>query len=359
MKKIIIKLENSRYPVIISSDMRAFAKTVASYKLSKIAVITNKNIAKHHLRSLLSVLKKESIRCDVLHVPDGEKYKNIKTVEDICSALLKLKFDRKSGLISFGGGVIGDLCGFAASTFMRGIRFFQLPTTLLAQVDASIGGKTGVNLKQGKNMVGTFYQPELVWSNTEFLNTLPSKEWLNGFAEVVKYGVIIKKDYFEFLEKNLKLKMNKKIIDHIVYVSSLCKADVVMRDEKEIKGIREILNFGHTFGHLLESYFGYRVVQHGEAVSLGMVFACYIARKKGIFSETNRLINLLRRVNLPVVLPKRLVGSRWQEIMYSDKKFQNGIAKFVLPERIGKVRIVSGISKAALQNIINKMNADI
>lgn len=355
MRKIKVKLKKNGYHVVISNDLKAFAGSLLKYDFSKIVILTSKNIARQHLKQLSGVLKGKGLKYEVIYIPDGERAKTLSTAGKLYSSLLKAKLDRKSGLIAFGGGVVGDICGFVASTYMRGIGFIQLPTTLLAQVDAAIGGKTAVNLPDGKNIVGTFYQPELVWSSTDFLYTLPRIEWLNGFAEVIKYGIIMNKGFFEFLERSISYPPGKRDIDKIVYISSMSKAWIVSEDEKETSGIREILNFGHTFGHVLESCSGYKGVKHGQAVSIGMVFASIMAEELKMFSEKDRVVNLLTRAGLPVTLPGPLPGKKWEQILFSDKKFRKGVARFVLPVKIGKVKVVDGISLPLIRKVVKKM----
>ena len=287
-----IKLANKEpieYDIVIESLPKLSFDT-------KVAIVTNPTVSKLHLDKLLDSI--DGVEPLVIEVPDGEEYKNMDTVLSILDRLFENRFDRKSILIAFGGGVIGDMTGFSASIFQRGIDFIQIPTTLLSQVDASVGGKTGVNNRFGKNLIGSFYQPKAVYIDIDFLKTLPDREYSAGVAEVIKMAVMFDKEFFEFLETNdLKSREN---IEKMIARSVSLKAEVVNQDEKE-SGIRAVLNYGHTFAHVIENETNYSKYLHGEAVAIGMVMANKLAVKLGHLTqdEANRIENLLKKNNLP------------------------------------------------------------
>ncbi len=293
----------------------------------KVAVVSNPTVAGLHKDRLLQRLKAPQI--EWIEVPDGEEYKTMDTVLGILDRLFEAQFDRRSLLIAFGGGVIGDMTGFAASIYQRGIGFVQIPTTLLSQVDASVGGKTGVNTRWGKNLIGSFYQPEAVYIDPAFLETLPPREYAAGIAEVVKMAVMFDREFFEFLEKS-DLK-NPAVAVEMIARSVRLKADVVNQDEKE-SGVRAVLNYGHTFGHVIENETGYSRYLHGEAVAIGMVMANELATDLGLLScrEAERIRDLLQKWGLPVEYTVR-DPQAFYEHFYLDKKSMNDRIKFVLP----------------------------
>jgi 3-dehydroquinate synthase len=265
-------------------------------------------------------------------LPDGENYKSLNTAAQNYDAALEAGLDRQGIILALGGGVIGDMAGFAAATYMRGIRFVQVPTTLLAQVDASVGGKVAVNHPRGKNLIGSFYQPDLVFIDIDTLDTLPEREILSGLSEVIKYAIIADGDFFSYLEKNVNIKemRGKEFYIDIVEKSCSIKAQVVSRDERE-GNIRAILNFGHTIGHGLEAATHYQVFRHGEAVAIGMIGAACISRKMGLISplEVERIKNLITYLGLP----GHFSGINWEEIWYhmqADKKARDGNINFIL-----------------------------
>ncbi len=284
-------------------------------------------------------------------VPDGEEYKVLLWVNFIYGELLQHKLDRASALIALGGGVIGDIAGFAASTYMRGISFIQAPTTLLAQVDSSVGGKTGVNHPLGKNMIGTFYQPRLVWTDVNTLKTLPKKEFLAGMAEVIKYGVIWDEDLFRFLEDNREKihNLERDALEYIIRRSCEIKAEVVSRDERE-SGLRAILNYGHTIGHALETVTGYTTFLHGEAVAIGMHLEARLSLLSGLISdaEVKRIHSLIKAYDLPVEIPPHIDMNKIISSMQLDKKVVAGELKFILPEKIGSVSIKGVVDRARI-----------
>jgi len=318
----------------------------------KVVVVTNPTVSSYHLDYLKSKLKaKELTFCTI---PDGEEYKNIQTLEQILSACFEAKLDRKSLLIAFGGGVIGDMTGFAASIYQRGIDFIQIPTTLLAQVDASVGGKTGINNKYGKNLVGTFHQPKAVYIDPSMLKTLPKREFGAGVAEIVKMAVTFNKDFFIWLENNNLNKANN--IDIAILKSVETKAWVVSQDEKE-QGLRAALNYGHTFGHVIENETNYKTYLHGEAVGIGMCMANALAVKLDLMSNEDnlRVQKLLQKYDIPTTY-KIKNCEEFYEHFFLDKKSSNNKIKFVLPIGIGKCKITDEIKKEDVIKVLKDFN---
>ena len=320
-------------------------------------IMADERIAQGLGEPLDASLKAAGYRTSLLTIPSGEASKSIAEAERLWQALLTQHADRSSAVLALGGGVVGDLAGFVAASFARGLPLVQIPTTLLSQVDSSVGGKTAINLPQAKNMVGAFWQPALVVIDTETLTTLPKRELVSGLAEVVKYGVILSPELFAFLESNVQniLHMDGGAITHIIAQSCQAKADVVSQDERELTGLRAILNYGHTFAHALESDSGYGTYLHGEAVSIGMHLAALCARRLGRVDDdfVQRQRSLLENLQLPVRFkghdPQRL----W-ELMQNDKKVQHGSLRFVLPDRLGHVELVSDVPQSLVIEILNQ-----
>jgi len=348
MEKIRVKLGERSYDICIGSNiLKDIGLRLKAFGISrKIAIISNPTVYKLYGKKVLTAIKSAGFDVIPVIIPDGEKYKGISTVQKIYEELLKHRLDRKSALIALGGGVIGDITGFAASTYMRGIDYIQIPTTLLAQVDSSVGGKTGVNHKLGKNMIGTFYQPKLVWIDIDTLKTLPRRELLAGLAEVIKYGVIKDARFFAFLEdkRDKILGLDKKTAGHIVKRSCEIKAAVVAKDERE-SGLRAILNYGHTIGHAIETVTKYKKYLHGEAVAIGMNLEAKLAEALKLLKERDalRIKSLIDSYGLPSEMPKGINMNSLMPSMQLDKKTVAGELKFILPERIGKVKIQKGI----------------
>lgn len=306
-------------------------------------------------QTLSDHLLKAGYRTSQLTVPSGEGSKSMEQAGRLWQALLEERTDRGSAVIAVGGGVVGDLAGFIAATFARGLPLVQIPTTLLSQVDSSVGGKTGINLPTAKNMVGCFWQPSLVVIDTDTLSTLPDREFVSGLAEVAKYGVIAKPELFEYLEHHSQAILAKDAgpITHIVAESCRAKSDVVAADERETTGLRAILNYGHTFAHALESDAGYGTYLHGEAVSIGMhmaaQLACKLGRVDAAFVQRQRA--LLESLRLPVTSHQHAPEKLWA-LMQHDKKVQHGTLRFILPDRMGHVELVSGVPKEAVLEVL-------
>jgi 3-dehydroquinate synthase len=324
-------------------------------------VIADERLAPTLGQSLCDCLVSAGYRISLLTVPSGEASKSISQAERLWQAMLTERADRGSAVLALGGGVVGDLAGFVAATFARGLPLIQIPTTLLSQVDSSVGGKTGLNLPTAKNMIGAFWQPSLVIIDTDTLATLPKRELVSGLAEVVKYGVILKPDLFAYLEANVQqiLHMDSTAITHIIAESCLAKADVVAEDERETSGLRAILNYGHTFGHALEADGGYGTYLHGEAVAIGMHLAAICAQRLGrvdaAFVERQRA--LLESLQLPVRCkghdPERL----W-ELMQYDKKVHHGALRFILPDRLVHVELVADVPRKLVLEVIEAAGHD-
>jgi len=315
---------------------------------TKVAIITNPKVAGLHLGYLLSKLSAKELY--IITVPDGEEYKNQESIDIILESLFNHRFNRKSLLIAFGGGVIGDMTGYVSSIYQRGIDFIQIPTTLLSQVDASVGGKTGMNNSYGKNLIGAFHQPKAVYIDPYFLTTLPQREFGAGVAEIVKMAVTFNKDFFEFLE-------NADLTDSVVLQDAIkravqTKADVVAQDERE-HGIRAALNYGHTFGHVIENETKYKKYLHGEAVAIGMVMANKTSQKLNLMSEeeVKRVEKLLQKYNLPTTYDIDSVDT-FYETFFLDKKSSDTKITFILPVGLGDVKITDAIDAKVIKDVL-------
>jgi len=311
----------------------------------QIVLVTDRTVASHYLRVVGNGLRAAGFDLFPVIIPAGEKEKNLSRANSVFTAMLKHGIGRKAAVVALGGGVVGDLAGFVAATYQRGLPLVQIPTTLLAQVDSSIGGKTAVNHPLGKNMIGAFYQPVFVWTDARFLNTLARREIVCGLGEIIKYGVILDADLFSFIEMHLDdiLQLHPDSVTHVQGACSSLKADLVSHDERE-SGRRIILNFGHTLGHALEAAGRYRLLKHGEAVLLGMAGETFIAREMGLLSadDRERILALLRRVPLRFKAGSLRV-SGIVAAMGHDKKSVNGRKRFVLPVRIGETAVVDTV----------------
>lgn len=320
----------------------------ARQKLSHAVIITDARVERPHAETVAASLSEAGAAVDVLVVESGEQTKCVEVLSHIWSKLLELGADRKTAIVAVGGGVIGDLAGFAAATFARGLPYYQVPTTLLAQVDSSVGGKVGINLPTAKNMVGAFWQPRGVLIDTNVLKTLPDREYRSGLAEIVKYGVILDPEFFAFLEANVQPLLDRfhDVLQRVIARCCRLKADVVEGDEREETGLRAVLNYGHTFGHALESITGYDEYLHGEAVSLGMLCAGRLAQRLNrVDAEFNRR---QRRLLASLGLPVTLLDIDHEEMlaaMMHDKKVEHGKLRFVLPTKLGHVELVGDVAE--------------
>jgi len=356
MQRLSIDLGDRSYDILIGRGLRKrvgeFLKAV--FDPSQVVVITHPSINILYGEEVAENFVAQGWTTDIIEVPEGESFKNLGQVEKLYDHLLELKCDRKSVLVALGGGVIGDLVGFVAATYQRGIPFIQMPTTLLSQVDSSVGGKTAVNHPKGKNMIGAFYQPRLVVTDLETLRTLPSKEYRAGLAEIVKYGVIADARLFKFLETHYKeiLNLDHECLSHIIETSCAIKAGVVEKDERE-SHYRMILNFGHTLGHAIESLTDYSRFIHGEAVAMGMVRAAKLSHSMGKCSEEvpRRLEALLKKLDLPVEMPE-LDSSAVIESLYHDKKTMDHKIRFILVKEIGSIEIVDQMPEAEILKVL-------
>ncbi len=345
-----VNLAERSYPILLSSydlpaNFRHLLRSIDS--LSHVFIIADQAVASPYLEQVLVVASELSLRATPYLVPSGEASKSIDQLSKIWNSMLEANSDRSSIVIALGGGVIGDLAGFAAASFARGLRFIQIPTTLLAMVDSSVGGKTGINLALAKNMVGAFWQPSAVIIDTATLSTLAEREFRSGLAEVVKYGVILDPELFCYLEENVAaiLQRETQCIEHIIVRSCQLKADVVQRDERETTGLRAILNYGHTFAHAIEAATEYGRLLHGEAVSIGMTMAADLAVRLKMFSAADaaRQRLLLERLGLPVAF-KEIASEQLWALMQHDKKVEQGVLGFILPTHLGHVERRSGVA---------------
>ena len=373
MNKVRVNLKGNPYDVLVGEGILSeLGKTVRNMGLPpRIVIISDYNAGKIYSSVLRHSLRSAGFKVEILLVPSGERQKSLKTAEKLYHNLAKMKISKDSTIISLGGGVVGDLAGFVASTYMRGIPLIHVPTTLLAMVDAGIGGKTAVNIDEGKNLVGAFYQPKLVFCDVSSLFTLPPKEIRNGLAEVIKYGVIKDPGLFNLLEKHVSdLKRPKldrpKDFKGLMYIwvkiikdSAAIKARIVEIDEKEQKGLRMFLNFGHTIGHAIESLSEYRGVSHGEAVAIGMAAASRIAYKLKMIGDKplKRLIGLIEAVNLPSTISRNIEAEDIIAKLILDKKVREGKINFVLPLSIGSVKIRNDVPIKILREALKETGA--
>ncbi|MEM7401297.1 MAG: 3-dehydroquinate synthase, partial [Pseudomonadota bacterium] len=318
--------------------------------------ISNDKVAPLYLNSLLNTCK--GLKCGHLILQDGEQYKTLDTMQEIYTSLLENHCDRNTTLIALGGGVVGDITGFAAATYQRGIHFIQIPTTLLAQVDSSVGGKTGVNHAQGKNMIGSFYQPQCVIADQAILSTLDNRELSAGIAEIIKYGLIRDAEFFTWIENNMQklIDRDSEALAYAVYRSCQNKAEIVAEDELEKSGKRALLNFGHTFGHAIETGVGYGNWLHGEAVAYGMIMAMHLSIKLGWIKEQDylRLEELLQKANLPIEAPRNLSPEKFMQLMSVDKKVRDGKLYLVLLQQIGSAILTADFTHSLLEESLNE-----
>lgn len=351
-----VELGDRSYPIFIGSGLLLQPELLCQYIQGRTAlIVSNTTIAPLYIEQIKTNLDSQKIQHDCVILEDGEQFKTLEAVQTIVTTLLEKKHNRQTTLIALGGGVVGDITGFAASIYQRGVSFIQIPTTTLSQVDSSVGGKTGVNHILGKNMIGAFHQPQCVIADISTLNTLPDREFSAGLAEVIKYGLIHDAKFFGWLEQNIAKLMarDSDAISQAVLVSCQTKADIVSMDERE-SGIRAILNLGHTFGHAIEATMGYGNWLHGEAVATGMVMAVDLSyRQQWIDSSvTQRTVELLQKANLPVRSPPEMTVDRYMNAMSIDKKVVNGTIKFILLKSLGEAIITSDYDPAFLEQTL-------
>jgi 3-dehydroquinate synthase len=351
-----VDLGDRSYPIHIGSGILPHAGALLrQLDLLRVVVVTNATVAAHWLAPVTRGLAEAGIAFETIMIADGEAHKNQRTLDGVLTRLLEMRAERATAVVALGGGVVGDIAGFAAAIYQRGMQFVQIPTTLLAQVDSSVGGKTGINHPLGKNMIGAFYQPRLVLIDTDCLRTLPPRELAAGMAEVIKYGAIRDLAFFEWIESNVAslAAAESGALRHAIHTSCAIKAAIVAADERE-DGVRAILNFGHTFGHAIEAYAGYGAWLHGEAVGAGMVLAARVsARVSGLQAEdAARIELLLRRLAVPTVAPKIPVP-QWLELMGRDKKVTSGRIRFVLLQAIGRAIVTADVPDDELYAVLD------
>ncbi len=350
MNTLTVELAERSYPIYIDSGLLEARDLFSRHITGKnLLIVTDDNTASHYLPRLTGTL--QGYKCRNIILPAGEANKNLDTVNLIYDVLMNERFDRNCTLVALGGGVVGDICGFAAATYQRGVRFVQVPTTLLAQVDSSVGGKTGVNHPLGKNMIGAFHQPACVIADMNTLSTLSTRELRAGLAEVIKYSLIDDRDFFDFLSENMT-----EVLDlhpgKLAYIVDRCcrnKARIVAADERE-KGQRALLNLGHTFGHAIETACGYGVMLHGEAISTGMCLAARFSSQLGLLNETDlkKIEQTLVAAGLPVTPPAAMTGNQCHELMGRDKKVRDDILTLVLLKGIGRAFLSTDYDRALL-----------
>ena len=352
-----VDLDDRSYPIYIGTGLIGQADLIGRHIHGRSAlIVTNITVAPLYLEAVQQALDSRQIRHDEIILDDGEQYKTMASVETIIDLLLTKRHDRRTTVIALGGGVIGDIAGFAASIYQRGVNFIQMPTTLLAQVDSSVGGKTGVNHPLGKNMIGAFYQPQCVIADIDSFNTLPARELSAGLAEVIKYGLINDAEFFAWLETNIDglSNLDQELLAQAVLVSCQNKARVVELDERET-GVRAILNLGHTFGHAIETVMGYGNWLHGEAVAAGMVMAIDLSIREGWIDEDvrQRSVALLTQAGLPVKPPAEITVAQYLDAMAIDKKNVDGRIKLILLHALGEAFITDEYNHDKLLQTLN------
>jgi 3-dehydroquinate synthase len=355
MNTLQLELGERSYPIHIGTGLLARPELIIPHlPQPRTVIVTNPTVGALYLDVLRGALERTGVGTAAVTVPDGESHKNWETLNAIFDALLANRSERKTALIALGGGVVGDLAGFAAAVYLRGVPFIQMPTTLLAQVDSSVGGKTGINHPLGKNMIGAFYQPRVVLADIGTLDTLPRRELSAGLAEVIKYGLILDRAFFEWLEANMERLVAREAAALAYAVRRSCelKAQVVAQDERE-SGLRALLNLGHTFGHAIEAGLEYGTGLHGEAVAAGTVRAARLSQRLGCLSEADvgRIVALLQRAHLPTSAPD-LGVDRYLELMGLDKKVEGGKLRLVLLQTIGEAYVTAHFPQADLRAVL-------
>ncbi len=359
MKTLNLDLGERSYPIYIGRDLLGNAELFARHIMaSQVMIVTNETVAPLYLDRVKQALS--GFQLGEVVLPDGERYKNLEVWNLIFDALLQRRFNRRCTIVALGGGVIGDMGGFAAACYQRGIAFIQVPTTLLAQVDSSVGGKTGINHALGKNMIGAFYQPRCVIADTDALDTLADRELSAGMAEIIKYGLIRDAEFFAWLEEHVDalLQRDPELLAYAVERSCRNKAEVVAADELEA-GQRALLNFGHTFGHAIETGMGYGEWLHGEAVAAGMCMAANLSQRQGMIDEATqaRIIELILRTALPAIPPRELSAERFLELMAVDKKVLDGGLRLVLLRELGHAILTDAFDQTHLHSTLHEYSA--
>lgn len=355
MDRITVELAERSYPIFIGTGLLVEQNSLLSPYIggNRVMLVTNNTVAPLYLDSVRQLLVDYQV--DEVVLPDGEQYKTLEQLNTVFTALLEYRHSRDTTIIALGGGVVGDMAGFAAASYQRGVNFIQIPTTLLAQVDSSVGGKTAVNHPLGKNMIGAFYQPRAVLIDTQVLSTLPRRELSAGLAEVIKYGIIRDLPFFEWLECHVEELLALKDSALVYAIGRCCqiKADVVAADETE-QGQRALLNLGHTFGHAIETAQGYGNWLHGEGVAAGTVLAARVARQRELITENDlsRIEKLFKRCELPVDKPRDMGFDTFIRLMMRDKKVKNDTLRLILPQRIGHAVIADDVPRAVIQSVI-------
>ncbi len=356
MSELNVGLGERSYQIHIERGMLHKVGTLLTENkfANRYCIIADSTVADLYGDTLIRSLSKSKIECSLVTFEAGEKNKNLTTYTNLLRYLAQNKFDRKDGVIALGGGVTGDLAGFVAASYMRSIPFVQIPTTLLSQVDSSVGGKTGVDIPEGKNLVGAFYQPKAVFIDIEVLQTLPKNEFIGGMAEVIKYGVIRDPEFFSYLYKvtNQTLQLDYQIIEHIIHTSCSIKAEVVAEDEQE-SNVRRILNYGHTLGHAIEAVSDFNII-HGEAVAIGMAAIARIASQKRLLENTakDEIIRLIRQYGLPTEVPADLDRQSIKDYLLTDKKVESGKITYVLPVKIGEVIMSADVEEVLVEDVL-------
>lgn len=360
MKTLTVEVTNHSYPIYIGKELNLSSLLKNEITNRQVMVVTNTTVAPLYLEELKDALSSAN-EVSVCILPDGESYKNQTSINQIYDALMQSSFNRDCILIALGGGVIGDMTGFAAASFQRGVDFIQIPTTILSQVDSSVGGKTGINHALGKNMIGAFKQPKMVIINTESLLTLPTREVSAGLAEVIKYALIGDSEFLSWLEEHMSLLMNLDmlVLSEAIYRSCEHKAKIVAEDEFE-SGKRALLNLGHTFGHAIENYMGYGEWLHGEAVGMGMLQAAYMSYLHGwlTYNDVERIRSILTKANLPVIAPEMSVENTLN-LMLRDKKVKSGKVRLILLKQIGDAIITSDFNQDMLVDTLKNRSCSV
>jgi 3-dehydroquinate synthase len=356
MQTLTVSLADRSYPIHIGNGLLGQADLILPYlKRKQVAIVSNTTVAPLYMQAIAQPLRDAGVSVIEIILPDGEAYKNNETLQTIYDHLLQNRCERNTTLIALGGGVIGDLTGYAAATYLRGVPFIQVPTTLLSQVDSSVGGKTGINHPLGKNMIGAFYQPKLVLADIDTLKTLPQRELSAGVAEVIKYGLIRDADFFSWLETNMSalMALDTAVASYAIYRSCQNKAEVVAADEHE-QGERALLNLGHTFGHAIENAMGYGVWLHGEAVATGTVMAADLSQRMGWLNEAQiaRIKTIMQTAKLPIEAPD-LGVEEYLRLMQLDKKVSDGRIRLILQQDIGKAIITADYDADKLKQTLS------